>query len=49
MAKDRDLFWKLVEPEHLRARAFCRKLTRNREDGDGLSQDALVWALTLTT
>ncbi|MFH2054846.1 MAG: RNA polymerase sigma factor [bacterium] len=46
MAEDKDLFWKLVEPEHLRARAFCRKLLRNREDGDDLYQDALVRALT---
>jgi RNA polymerase sigma factor (sigma-70 family) len=43
--KNRDLFWKLAEPEHLRARAFCRKLTSHREDGDDLFQDALVAAL----
>lgn len=39
-------FWKLTEPEHLRARAYCRKLMSNREDGDDLYQDALVTALS---
>ena len=46
MIRHRDLFWKLTEPEHLRARAFCRKLMGNRDDGDDLYQDALVSALT---
>jgi RNA polymerase sigma-70 factor (ECF subfamily) len=46
MNRSRDLFWKLVEPEHVKARAFCRKLTNNREDGDDLYQDCLVKALT---
>jgi len=46
MDRNRDLFWQLVEPEHLRAREFCRKLTGNRDDGDDLYQDALVCALT---
>lgn len=45
MSKDKDLFWKLIEPEHFKARAFCRKLTGNRDDGDDLYQDALVTAL----
>jgi RNA polymerase sigma-70 factor (ECF subfamily) len=45
MDGNRDLFWKLVEPENLRARAYCRKLTGNRDDGDDLYQDALVKAL----
>ena len=45
MDRNRDLFWNLVEPEHLRARAFCRKLTGNRDDGDDLYQDALVASL----
>jgi RNA polymerase sigma-70 factor (ECF subfamily) len=45
MENDRDLFWRLLRPEHIRARAFCRKLTGNREDGDDLYQDALVSAL----
>jgi len=46
MNRSRDLFWQLTEPEHLRARAFCRKLTGNRDDGDDLYQDALVVAFT---
>lgn len=46
MTADRDLFWKLIEPEHPRARAYCRKLMQNREDGDDLYQDVLVTALT---
>jgi RNA polymerase sigma-70 factor (ECF subfamily) len=46
MNRHRDLFWRLTKPEHLRARAFCRKLVDNREDGDDLYQDALVIALT---
>ncbi len=46
MIRNKELFWKLTEPEHLRARAFCRKLMGNREDGDDLYQDALVTALT---
>ena len=46
MDGQRNLFWKLTEPEHLRARAFCRKLMGNREDGDDLYQDALVKALS---
>ncbi|MBU2652476.1 MAG: RNA polymerase sigma factor [Bacteroidetes bacterium] len=46
MEHSRDLFWTLHEPEHPRARAFCRKLAGNRDDGDDLYQDALVAALT---
>jgi RNA polymerase sigma-70 factor, ECF subfamily len=46
MAQNRDLFWQLVEPEDRRARAYCRKLMANREDGDDLYHDALVRALT---
>jgi len=45
MDRTNDLFWHHVEPEHLKARAFCRKLMGNREDGDDLFQDALVRAL----
>ena len=41
-----DEFWRLVEPEHLKARAFCRKLAGNREDGDDLYQESLVRALS---
>ena len=46
MNRSRDLFWQLTEPEHLRARAFCRKLMGNRDDGDDLYHDALVAAFT---
>ncbi len=46
MERNRDLFWKLLEPEHPQAEAFSRKLMGNREDGDDLYQDALVLALT---
>lgn len=42
---NRDLFWKLAKPEHLKARGYCRKLMANRDDGDDLYQDALVRAL----
>jgi RNA polymerase sigma-70 factor (ECF subfamily) len=45
MEEDRILFWKLTEVEHLRARAFCRKLMGNRDDGDDLYHDTLVIAL----
>lgn len=45
MEGDRILFWKLTEAEHLRARAFCRKLMGNRDDGDDLYHDTLVIAL----
>ncbi len=45
MADERALFWKLTEAEHLKARAFCRKLIGNREDGDDLYHDVLVAAL----
>jgi RNA polymerase sigma-70 factor (ECF subfamily) len=45
MRGDSNLFWQLLEPEHRRAQAFCRKLLGNREDGDDLYQDVLVNAL----
>ena len=40
-----DRFWKLLEPEHPRAEAFCRKLTGNRDEGSDLYQDGLLAAL----
>ncbi len=46
MERNRNLFWKLLEPDHPKAEAFSRKLMGNREDGDDLYQDALVLALT---
>lgn len=39
-------FWRLLEPEHAKAEAFCRKLAGGRDDGDDLYQDALVSALS---
>ncbi len=42
---DNELFWKLLEPEHPRAEAFCRRLTQNRDEGDDLYQDALLTAM----
>ena len=44
MDEDRDLFWRLVEPEHPKARAYCRKLMGDRDNGDDLYHDALVAA-----
>ncbi len=46
MDKERALFWKLTEAEHVRARTFCRQLVGSREDGDDLYHDTLVSALT---
>ncbi len=46
MNENWDQFWELVEPEHLKARAYCRKLMNDREEGDDLYQDALVRALS---
>ncbi|UCC44128.1 MAG: RNA polymerase sigma factor [Candidatus Zixiibacteriota bacterium] len=46
MNRNRELFWKLIKPEHVKVRAFCRKLMGSRDDGDDLYQDALVLALT---
>jgi len=46
MDRIRTQFWNLVEPEHLKVRAFCRKLMGDRDEGDDLYQDALVSALS---
>lgn len=46
MERTNDLFWSLLKPEHLRARAFCRKLAGSRENGDDLYQDSLLVALS---
>ena len=40
----KELFWKLLEPEHRRAEAFCRKLCGSKDDGDDLYQEALLAA-----
>ena len=45
MSENRELFWKLLEPEYFRAMMFCRKLMGDREHGDDLFQDALMLAL----
>jgi RNA polymerase sigma-70 factor (ECF subfamily) len=45
MERNRNLFWKLLEPEHPQAEAFCRRLAGSREDGDDLYQDSLIQAL----
>lgn len=42
---DKELFWKLLEPVHPKAEAFCRKLAGNRDDGDDLYQEALLTAM----
>ena len=44
MEQTQDRFWNLLQPEHLKARAFCQKLAGGRDDGDDLYQDALVAA-----
>jgi len=44
MDSDKTLFWTLVESEHVKARALCRKLTSSRADGDDLYHDALLAA-----
>jgi RNA polymerase sigma-70 factor (ECF subfamily) len=46
MDRDRDLFWQLLEPEYLRGMMFCRKLMRDRDNGDDLYQDVLFTAYT---
>ncbi len=40
-----ELFWTLLEAEHPRAEAFCRRLAGNRPDGDDLYQDSLLAAM----
>jgi RNA polymerase sigma-70 factor (ECF subfamily) len=42
---NKELFWTLLEAEHPRAEAFCRRLAGNRADGDDLYQDSLLTAL----
>ncbi|MFZ5979540.1 MAG: RNA polymerase sigma factor [Candidatus Zixiibacteriota bacterium] len=44
MGNNNELFWRLVEKEHHRARAFCYRLTGNLEDGDDLYQDSVIKA-----
>jgi len=40
----KELFWELLQPEHRRAEAFCRKLSGSKDDGDDLYQEALLAA-----
>jgi len=42
---DNEQFWKLLEPVHPMAAAFCQKLAGNRDEGDDLYQDALLRAM----
>jgi RNA polymerase sigma-70 factor (ECF subfamily) len=42
---DRDLFWALLEVEHPKVEAFCRRLTGDLHDGDDLYHDALLVAM----
>ena len=42
----RNLFWKLLEPEHPKAERFCRKLTGDTDEGNDLYQEAVLIALT---
>jgi len=46
MIQDKELFWRLLEPEYVRAMMFCRKLAGGRDQGDDLFQDSLVAALS---
>jgi RNA polymerase sigma-70 factor (ECF subfamily) len=39
-----DRFWKLLEPVHDQAAAFCRKLTGSRDEGNDLYQDVVLAA-----
>jgi RNA polymerase sigma-70 factor, ECF subfamily len=43
--KERDLFWTLLEAEHPKAEAFCRRLAGSHADGDDLYQDSLLLAI----
>lgn len=42
---DQQLFWKLLQPEHARAEAFCRQLVGSREEANDLYQDSLLVAM----
>ena len=44
MERKSDPFWELLEPEHHKVRAFCRKLAGDRDRGDDLCQEALLAA-----
>ncbi|UCC44384.1 MAG: RNA polymerase sigma factor [Candidatus Zixiibacteriota bacterium] len=42
MSMDNESFWKLLEPLHDEAAAFCQKLAGDRDAGEDLYQDALL-------
>jgi len=42
---DNEQFWKLLEPVHPMAAAFCQKLAGDRDEGDDLYQEALLRAM----
>ncbi len=42
---NKELFWTMLEKEHKKAEAFCRKLCGNSDDGDDLYQSCLLVAL----
>ena len=42
---DTERFWKLLQPFHPMAAAFCRKLAGDRDEGDDIYQEGLLAAL----
>ncbi len=45
MNMDTETFWKLLEPVHPMAAAFCHKLAGDRDEGHDLYQDSLLTAM----
>ena len=45
MESNTDIFWKLLEKEHGKARAYCHRLTADPTHGDDLYQDAILRSL----
>lgn len=44
MEPKKDRFWKLLEPEYVRANMFCRRLAGDATRGDDVFEDALIIA-----
>ncbi|HOP06137.1 MAG TPA: RNA polymerase sigma factor [candidate division Zixibacteria bacterium] len=44
MEPKKDRFWKLLEPEYVRANMFCRRLAGDATQGDDVFEDALIIA-----
>jgi RNA polymerase sigma-70 factor (ECF subfamily) len=44
MEREENQFWTLLEGEYPAALMFCRKLMKNRDDGDDLYQDSILIA-----